>query len=95
MVRLRDVATLRTLKTFSGRLGPIDNATILSDEHRLFAADSGGGWRLWDIGSGEELRRHVGDGPGDSRYLRGRRLVFHRGFARTAVSFSVPDATAR
>jgi len=75
-VRLHDLATFRVLRTFTGHRLPIDTTAILPDGLRLFAADSAGGFRIWDIRSGHERHSHPGQGPGEARYLRGGAWCF-------------------
>ncbi|HSA29685.1 MAG TPA: protein kinase [Phycisphaerae bacterium] len=79
-VRLRDLATFRVLRAFDGQLGPVDTVTILSGGDRLFAADSAGNCRVWDIMSGDELHRYAGKGSFEGQRTRGE------GWSFTAVS---------
>jgi WD40 repeat protein len=75
-VQLRDVATLRLLRHFSGHARPIDTARILPDGHRLFAADRLGECRVWDIATGRELRSDDGYEFKKNEQLRGAEWSF-------------------
>jgi len=71
-VTLRDLATLRVLRTVSVGDQPIDHAALLADGKRLFAADGAGLAKLWDVTGGPESRTYERRmEPGDIPPFRG------------------------
>lgn len=66
-VKLRDLATSRVLRTFTGHTQRITCSTVLSGGRRLFTSDKSGSSRLWDLSSGHELCSYPTRGSSESQ----------------------------